>query len=162
MTLIPAAFCTAHAADEMSVPKTATPRLAIVVKVSEVDGTITCSRVVSKPVFETKTRVKDKRTEAFTVVHRVAESRLETFSLLKASFHDAQGNPLIKEAFAGRVRSGDVILVSEDGKAVDHAYMRALNKDVVAIIPPEEELSSRLLRRPPVPPARKPTPSPVL
>jgi hypothetical protein len=174
MLLICCALCASRAsADGAGLPNTATPRLVVVNTVSEPTETITCSYVATKPVVETLTHVEDGRTVATQKVHLVCEQRLMTFSLLKSSYHDAQGKRLSREEFVSRVRAGDVILVSADNKPVDQAYLRVFKGEMLVLVPAETESlgrttpnralkpAGRLVAPAPLMPAPMPAPAPA-
>jgi hypothetical protein len=143
------------AADGVDLPKAVTPRLAVVSKIKEADGTITCSWVVERPVFETRTREVNGKTEAYVTHRSVPSPQSKTFSLANAVFQNATGNRVSRETFESRVKLGDTILVSADGKPVDQAYLRILRDDVLILVPAAQEVRERY-RSPPQPPAMPP------
>jgi hypothetical protein len=146
------AFAWCAVADEGGLPKTATPRLAIVERVSNTTGTILCSWLVSKPVWETRSREVNGLLVPYRVVHFVSESRRGEFSQQSATSYDSQGNELPWESSLSRLHRGDVIVVSEDGKPVDKAYLRVFKSDVLVIVPAQGEIAKKFTTPPPAPP----------
>jgi len=149
LTAFPAGVLAANDAD---LPKGVTPRLAIVSKIKGPAGTITCSWVVERPVFETK---YDDKAGTYQTYKDVPFPQSKTFLLGKAAFQDAKGNRLSRESFESRVKSGDTIVVSADGKPVDQAYMRILKDSVLILMPAPQEVREKY-HPPPQPPAMPP------
>lgn len=151
------------AADAPDLPKTAVPKLAIVSKVADPPGKITCSWGTLKPVWETRSREKNGRTETYSVVRYIAASEFKTFSLDKSKFYDTLGNEMTRKAFEDRAKLGDTIVVADDGNLPDQAYLRVFKDNVLILVPDLEEVKGKMPSRSPRPPtAAPPSPVPVL
>jgi|WetSurMetagenome_2_1015567.scaffolds.fasta_scaffold816198_1 hypothetical protein len=143
-------------ADDGDLPRAVAPRLAVVQKVSEDSNTIVCAWSVSKPTLETITREKDGREVTEVRVAFVSHVTSEPYSLAKASFHDAEGSPVSREAFLSGVRPGAMIVISGDERPVDPAYLKMLKSDVLILVPSHDDLAAKVLRDAGVPAASAP------
>jgi hypothetical protein len=134
-------------ADDVSLPVTATPRLAVVKDVSNGSDTIVCAWGISKPTLETITREIDGRVVTEVRVAFVTAVASEPYSLAKASFYDAEGGSMSREAFLDRARPGTTIVISGDERPVDRVYLRTLKSDVLVLVPSHDDLAAKVLRK---------------
>jgi hypothetical protein len=73
-----------------------------------------------------------------TVVRMVTSSVSNDFSLDQSPVYDVKGNLLKKEEVLGKLKVGQAVLVSTDGKMVDPRYLSAVKDDTLILVPPPE------------------------
>jgi hypothetical protein len=82
-------------------------------------------------------------------------------SLEKATFSEAGGKKLDKEALGRRLAKPAPVLFSQDGKPIDPAYLKLFKKDLVVITLPASPVVApapkgiETIRQPPAPPVKK-------
>jgi uncharacterized protein YkwD len=148
----------ARAAEEPFAPSSGPPTIGFVHSIDGDKGIITALVAMSKPVFETRTKiveqvvdgVKMQKQVAFTVTRWVTELQLRQWSAKDGNAVDPKGNVLTMSDLSKRLKKSDAILIAA-GKKVDSAYLQVLKPDAVILLGPAEAAGTPAEVPPPMP-----------
>jgi hypothetical protein len=120
-------------------PEAPAPTFAYVSGYDKDKDTLRVRSFVYVPVTKQATRAVVRNgqqvTETYTYTEMAAETRESAYPLKGAQFYDGAGKKLKDDEARDRLKAGRTVLLSQDPKGVDPAYLKVLAKDALIIVP---------------------------